>query len=69
MARVTVEVPDETLIEFIEQKRGLERGQHVGTTVEIEARPPVDNSKYSHIVTVSTQYALELGELDPLMRP
>ena len=69
MARVIVEVPDETLVEFIEQKRGLDRGQSVGTSVEIEAQPPVDNSNYSHIVTVSLRYALELGELDALMRP
>lgn len=70
MARISVEVPDEQLIELIERTKGLVRGEaERSPEVEIETQPPVDNSIYSHIVTVSLRYAFKIGELDELIRP
>lgn len=69
MANVTIEVPDEQILELVERTRGLECGDAVRPPqITLQSQPPVSNSKVSHLVTVTLTYAFELGEIDPLIR-
>lgn len=69
MASVTIEVPDEEILDLVEKTRGLQRGSVVERPeVTLKSQPPTSNTTVSHLVTVTLTYAFELGEIDPLIR-
>lgn len=70
MAAVTIPIPDERIIQYLEEHHALVRGHALrDPKVELTMEPPVANSTVSHYASVTLRFPLELGEVDSLIRP
>lgn len=66
MATIQIHVSDDKILQYLRDDRNFSEGRSNNIQVEVEARPPVQNSKISHVVHVTVTYGLELGEIEKL---
>jgi hypothetical protein len=67
MASIEMPISEEKLLELLREKYGLEPGKARLVDVEIQALPPVGNSRTSHEVRVTFECGLDLGEAGTLV--